>query len=382
MTKPRQKILVICMLDSIHTARWLSIFKNQELDFYLFPSTPNRKIHDQLKYLISSSNESSASFRLANLTVKLSIPIWILGFFTKLAIPGYLINRVIKNESIDQIHAIELNHAGYLVVKAFKLGFPKKVKVIVTNWGSDIYWFQQFPKHLVKIKEVLKITDFYSAECERDVELAYKYGYQGSVNEVLPNTGGFELNQIMQRSKPPSQRKAIVIKGYESFVGRASIALAAIDELSSLLDNFVIHVISANRKTKKIASKLSKGRNLQFKIYAKKSLSHSQVLELFRESRVYIGASLSDAISTSLLEAMVSGTYPIQTETSCANEWIVNGKSGAIVKPIVEQIVNQLQIALKDDALVDNAALMNHETALNRLNSEQINKKLENFYLI
>ena len=52
LSENRQKILAVCMLDSIHTARWLSLFKEQEIDFYLFPSTPNRTINNQIKKLI------------------------------------------------------------------------------------------------------------------------------------------------------------------------------------------------------------------------------------------------------------------------------------------------------------------------------------------
>jgi hypothetical protein len=47
--------------------------------------------------------------------------------------------------------------------------------------------------------------------------------------------------------------------------------------------------------------------------------------ENFANSRIYIGASRSDGISTSFLEALVLGAYPIQTNTSCGNEWVEKG---------------------------------------------------------
>jgi len=380
MLNNREKVLVVCMLDSIHSARWLTLFKDQEIDFYLFPSTPNRKIHKQLKSLIKGSPKCNANFRLANPVARFSIVIWFLGLVSSNLLPAFLLKRIVIKEEIQKIHAIELNHAGYLVQKACSLGLPKNTKIISTNWGSDIYWFQRYPKHLKKIKKVLEVTDFYSAECTRDIDLAHKYGYRGLVNDVYPNTGGFSLSEILAKSIPTSSRKSIVVKGYESFVGRASIALAAVAECADLLSDYEIHVYSANRKTKQIVSKLRKETKLKFFIYGKKSLTHNQVLDLFRKSRIYIGVSLSDAISTSLLEAIVCGAYPIQTDTSCAKEWIKNDISGGIVKPEVSSVKYVLEQALINDYLVDRAAELNHETAVGRLDIEKISKKLENFY--
>ncbi len=48
-------------------------------------------------------------------------------------------------------------------------------------------------------------------------------------------------------------------------------------------------------------------------------------------SRANIGFSKSDGISTSLLEAMTMGAFPIETGTACASDWIQDGVSGAIV---------------------------------------------------
>jgi glycosyltransferase involved in cell wall biosynthesis len=46
-----------------------------------------------------------------------------------------------------------------------------------------------------------------------------------------------------------------------------------------------------------------------------------------------VGHSLSEGISTSMLEAMAMGAIPIQTCTSCADEWIINGEAGFLVEP-------------------------------------------------
>ena len=57
-----------------------------------------------------------------------------------------------------------------------------------------------------------------------------------------------------------------------------------------------------------------------------------------------------------MLEAMVCGAFPIQTNTSCADEWIVDGKSGFIVDPDnLMNLVSLIKTALIENSLVDGA---------------------------
>ena len=94
-----------------------------------------------------------------------------------------------------------------------------------------------------------------------------------------------------------------------------------------------------------------------------------------------LGVSLSDGISTSLLEAMVSGCFPIQTGTSCADEWVVDGGTGMIVDvDDVPGIAEALRRALGDDQLVDRAAEINHGVAIARLDEGAIRRKSFRFY--
>jgi glycosyltransferase involved in cell wall biosynthesis len=72
---------------------------------------------------------------------------------------------------------------------------------------------------------------------------------------------------------------------------------------------------------------------LQIVSYSKGSLSHEAMMQLFSRSICYIGFSLSDGISTSMIESMANGAVPIQTSTSCAEEWIQHGKTGFILDP-------------------------------------------------
>jgi hypothetical protein len=72
--------LVICLIDSIRFARWLEQFSEQEIDFLLFPSAPNRRIHPQLKALLERN--STANYEISLTGKWFGLPLRILDKFT------------------------------------------------------------------------------------------------------------------------------------------------------------------------------------------------------------------------------------------------------------------------------------------------------------
>jgi glycosyltransferase involved in cell wall biosynthesis len=317
------------MVDSIHAARWASQFDPREVQFTLFPSGPNRRVHPIFKEL---------GLPIIPFGGLLSVPLWIADRIFDDRIRGVLLRFAIRRIEPDFIHALELQHAGYLTSRALE---DKSIETtfIATNYGSDIFWFQQFPKHLVKIKKILIRADRYSAECHRDFALARKYGFTGDAMPVFPNAGGFKSSQLNRKLLLPTQRTVIAIKGYEGWVGRASVAIMALYFLKQELANFKIVIYSCNAKTIRLAKKAKRLTGLDITWHPKGALSHEQMLELFASARIYVGLSLSDGISTSLLEAMAFGAFPIQTNTACVEDWFEHKISGEIVEILEPSLV-------------------------------------------
>jgi len=322
----RKRVVLVCMVDSIHVARWIAQFEPSEVEFTLFPSTPNRRVHSMIKDMMAKNG----NIRIVPFGGKLSIPLWGIDLVFSDHVRGWLLRRMLKRDQPDFVHALELQHGGYVTSRALE-DASLKTTFIATNYGSDIYWFQQFPKHLAKIKKLLARANRYSAECNRDVDLAKKYGFTGEVMPVFPNAGGFSFEQLNRELIPTSERKVIAIKGYEGWVGRASIAVESLYSLVNELADYRIVFYSCNAKTSRLVKKLKRRTSLKVETYGKGDLSHSQMLNLFMSARIYVGLSLSDGISTSLLEAMAMGAIPVQTNTSCANEWLISGESGYLI---------------------------------------------------
>jgi glycosyltransferase involved in cell wall biosynthesis len=112
----------------------------------------------------------------------------------------------------------------------------------------------------------------------------------------------------------------------------------------------------------------------------KNPVNHKKIISEFEVSRVYMGASRSDGISTSFLEALATGAYPIQTSTSCAGEWVKDGAQGSIVSTDENKILFELRTVLNDFELLENAQSANLKLARERLSFEKISQITKTFY--
>jgi len=276
---------------------------------------------------------------------------------------------------------MEIQEAGYLSLdtkRRFRGEFPSW---IVTNWGSDIYFFGRLPDHVDKIKAVLSACDYYACECVRDVHLAKQMGLKGRVLPVLPNTGGFDLERTAQLRQPgpASARRMILLKGYQGWSGRALVGLRAIALCASQLQGYRVAIYSASPEVRIAAELVTQSTGIPIDLIP--LCSHDEMLRFYGRSRIYIGLGISDAISTSLLEAIVMGAFPIQSCTACADEWIVDREMGLIVPPEdPEPVAAAIRRALSDDVLVDRASELNAELAQERLDQRVIRPKVIAMY--
>ena len=373
----RKRVVLVCMVDSIHVARWIAQFEPSEVEFTLFPSTPNRRVHAMIKDMMAKNG----NIKIVPFGGKLSIPLWGMDLIFSDYVRGLLLRRILKREQPDFVHALELQHGGYIASRALE-DSALKTPFIATNYGSDIFWFQQFPKHLAKIKRLLARADRYSAECNRDVELAKKYGFTGEVMPVFPNAGGFTEEQLNRPLTPTAERKVIAIKGYEGWVGRASIAVEALYSLTEELADYKIVFYSCNAKTIRIVKKLKRKTGLNIEWHGKGELAHTEMLDLFASARIYVGISLSDGISTSLLEAMAMGAFPIQTSTACVDDWFDSNKSGIKIERVsASEIVASVRSALNLQASKLEPALDANKSAIEmKATAVQILKLASRFY--
>jgi hypothetical protein len=376
----RKKVLIVCMVDSIHVARWIGQFVDEDIDFVLFPSGPNRTIHREIKSLISAPAGQNATFRIVPLSGQFSVPLWILDRLLGDALRGWLLRMAVRKEKPDFIHALEFQHAGYIVERGLS-NFSSSATLIVTNYGSDIYWFQNFPKHLKKIQSLLRLADRYSAECSRDYELAEKYGFHGTRLPQIPNSGSLGEEDMTSNSIPTSKRNLIAVKGYQGWVGRAENVIQALRIEAPNIKTAEIVFFSCNFRTLLGIFVLRLRTGLNVRGYRKNKLTHPEILDLFSRSRLYVGVSLSDGLSTSAIEAMSMGAFPIQSSTSCASEWFIDGVSGmSLLETSPSYIGKVISESFAESAKLDKAREKNLEIVSSRFQSLQFSKSHLRFY--
>jgi hypothetical protein len=362
-----KKILIIGMADSVHLANWLQNMTSLSVEVTLVSSSPHRRIHPKIVELLNRSGQSGLTIRMPNWSRNFGLLFWMLDRVLSDRLRGLLVRRLILSLKPDLVHAIEFQHAGYVLMRAFAKPLSQVMpKIMLSNYGSDIFWYEQFRWHRKKIQSLLNLATVYTAECSRDLTLAKQLGFSGRMISI-PNSGGIDENLLESRQglEPSSNRRIVVLKGYHGKFGRALNGVWALWEERKSLAGYSVVSVSTNLVTALSLFLLRIATGLDVRFHLKGALSHAKVLELMSKARLYIGLSRSDGISTSVLEAMAMGAFPIQTGTSCANEWFSEGKTGVSVslrdRPRIRAWV---RTALAKDELVDSAQIKNLQTVL------------------
>jgi hypothetical protein len=76
----------------------------------------------------------------------------------------------------------------------------------------------------------------------------------------------------------------------------------------------------------------------------------------------------------------VAGAYPVQTETSCANEWTKKGFYASVISPNLDCIYNAAKHALSNLKETEKLIIMNKELSEIHLSSTSISRIALKFY--
>ena len=158
------KIIIVGMVNSIHLARWIeNLYKYKNHEIYVFPVFPCKI--NALLYKISKLNDKNSNIKIITLFSNNSLNFYIQKIlyiiFKKDFYLKWLEKNIIKINP-EYIHSHELTTSSLLCLELKeKLNFFPKW--IVTNLGSDLYFFYKLKKFKKKLKKVLNLSNFYSA---------------------------------------------------------------------------------------------------------------------------------------------------------------------------------------------------------------------------
>jgi len=400
------KLLIVAMANSIHTARWLSHIVDEDWEIHLFPVDFFTEVHPQIyamgykikihsPWLLTKIIKKYKHGKKQSLPDQTDIYNLIKGYeqnslmaktiLRKLYRVDYVKNlcNLINKINPDIIHSMHIQAAGFLTYDAKQrigAGFPSW---IVSNWGSEIDLFRFFPKQKEKISNVLQNCDFYSGECSREIPIVKDMGFKGKIFAIMPNSGGLDFSYIdsIKSNIMPSKRKNIMLKGYSNWSGRALVGLRALERCADILQGFKITIYCVDSYDIEVAARyFTIKTGIETEIY-KLGLDHSEILKLHSRARISIGLSITDAISTSVLESMLMGSFPIQSNTSCADKWFINNETGIMVPPEDPgEVELAIRTALSDDKMVDKAAEKNYSIMFERLQKDEVKEKMIESY--
>jgi glycosyltransferase involved in cell wall biosynthesis len=98
-------------------------------------------------------------------------------------------------------------------------------------------------------------------------------------------------------------------------------------------------------------------------------------------ARVAMGINVSDGTPNAMLEAMVMGALPLQSDTGSTAEWITDGVNGLLVSSEDPGAIEAaLRRGLTDDDLVDRAAVNNARLVEERIAMSEITPKVVDAY--
>ena len=198
----------------------------------------------------------------------------------------------------------------------------------------------------------------------------------------MPNSASFSdeffLKNSFSSSKP---RELIIMKCYGEKFGLGEQTLTIAKLISERFKAQKIFAYSITPDIVKKANALKETFPERFDFTTTdRPINHDVLLSKFNQSKIYVGLSRSDGVSTSFLEALACGVYPIQTKTSCANECIEQGARGSIVDPDTQQIFSIISNLLNNESELNESQEINQLLSKKLLNFKSISLLTQSFY--
>ncbi|MDP3353990.1 MAG: glycosyltransferase [Flavobacteriaceae bacterium] len=353
------KILLISM-PSVHVIRWIENLKNTKHELYWFDVLGRGKLETLDKvYQITHWKQRKISYLKGEywLSKKCSGIYKIIQPFLEIT-ANEALEAIIKEICPDIIHSFEMQSCSYPILNTMNK-YPN-IKWIYSCWGSDLYYYQKFKLHNSKIRKVLNRINFLITDNIRDYNLAKQLDFKGDFLGVIPGGSGYKFENLLVSKMSQSKIDIILVKGYEHNLGRAINVLKALKELKNEISNYKVVVFGSHQKTIDFIL----NNKLPFQFYDRNELTHSQVLELMGKSKIYIGNSISDGMPNTLLEAMIMGAFPIQSNPgNVTAELIENGINGLLINNPEDLL--EIKMKIKKAILMDKKGKFEIATEMN-----------------
>ena len=277
----------------------------------------------------------------------------------------------------DLIHAMRIPFEGMLATLA-----DPPAPVLVSVWGNDFTLHAPATPQLASYtRSTLQRASALHTDCERDVRLAYAWGFSESKPAVvLPGSGGVQANIFYPPEINTSAKQPLVInpRGFRAYV-RSDTFFKAIPLI--LERHPETHFTCPNMAGVAQVGRWIEELGIARHVTLLAQQTRTQMADLFRQAQVAVSASTHDGTPNTLLEAMACGCFPVAGDLESLREWIVPGINGLLFDPgEPESLAQAVCIALAQPQLRIRASEYNIHLIQERADYEQVMGQAILFY--
>ncbi len=299
---------------------------------------------------------------------------WLKSNYIKFIVNAPRGKKIIKQYKADIVHGDYLTNYGLLAALA------KPQKLVVTVAGSDIFGEPKRPKYFYySNRYVLQKANLVHSVAKHMTESILKYNIPKEKIITFPE--GIDTSIFPVFSDKIMMREPIVV---------CTRAFRPVYDIPTLIRAVPI-VIKKNprvkflfigdgpnqKEMKKRTESLNVSDNVKFLGY----LPWKELVKYLHKSAIYVSPSLSDGTSASLLQAMVSGSFPIVSDIPANTEWIKHGENGYVF-PVgnSNKLANLILMAIDNPTLRENAGKLNSQLVMKNGIDQMIIDKLITAY--
>ena len=325
----------------------------------------------------STSNKKSLFWGAATLRLRLILRQW-LGPFTLPKAAGRL-NELVTEIQPDIVHAMRVPYEGMLagLAKSLVEDFPP---LLISIWGNDFTLHAPSSPQMRRYTRLaLKNADALHADCERDVRLAAKWGFDSSrPSIVLPGAGGINMDIFYPSPTSPEEPSIINPRGFRGYLRNDTFFKAIPFILEEYPDaKFICPTMAGEERAEIWLQSLG----ISESVTLTPPLTREQMAEVFRSVQVLVSPSTHDGTPNTLLEGMASGCFPICGDLESIREWITDGENGFLIDPTKPRdLANAIIRALSDESLRKQALEKNQKIIASRAEYEHSMAQAEVFY--
>ncbi len=269
------------------------------------------------------------------------------------------LREVIERIQPDLVHALRIPYEGMLAADAFTGSAP----LLVSIWGNDFTLHAPATPLMGHYTEwTLKVADALHADCQRDIRLAKKWGFDSQKPTfVTPGNGGIRTDLFFPPEKPVEAPVIVNPRGFRAYVRNDTFFQAIPLVLKERPEaRFVCASMAGEWEAVETVTKLGVEKSVELLA----ARPHAQMADLFRAAQIVVSPSIHDGTPNTLLEGMACGCLPVAGDLDSIREWITPGRNGLLVDAgdpaaLAAAILRGLnEPALRKQAADENAAVI------------------------